>query len=204
MPNTATKNTALTYIIAVIAVAILGVAVAGYVKTGQSYKALSQLTAQGQSEGTGSTGEVVSDLPSVSVGTHVVPTVGDALESGDLVFVLNRVSSGRTVYGPEGVRVADDELLVFVTLTVYNTSSENMSWNSQDSSRLFDNEDRMYEQLVGSERRAYNAAEDYLIPANGNVTVPLLFSIPSDSVPTKVSLQGEEGEPEAVYSINGS
>lgn len=205
MPNTTIKNTALAYIIAAITVVILGIVVAGYMKTDQSYKALSQLTEQGHSEGAaGSSGGVASDIPSVSNGTHEIPTVGDALKSGNTVFVLNRVSSGRTVYGPEGVRVADDELLVFVTLTVYNTSAETRVWNSQDSSRLFDNEDRMYEQLVGSERRAYNAVEEYPIPAHDSVTVPLLFSIPSASVPTKVSLQGEEGDPEAVYSINGS
>lgn len=140
-------------------------------------------------------------LPSATEGV-TNPTFGDIVRSGDFLFTLNRVSAGREVFGKNGATKLDDtSRFVFVTVTVQNTAMENRTWNSQDSAFLFDNQDRMYEQSVGTARDEFSPGEDFPLTDHEAVTVALLFEIPADAVPVTVQLRSTDTDA-ATFTIN--
>ena len=130
------------------------------------------------------------------------PSFGDTVRSGDFLFTLDRVASGREVFDRDGgVGVPDDTQLVFIDVTVRNQAMEERAWDAADAVRLTDNLGRDFEQTFSTERDSYHVENEYVLYDGEQVTVPLIFSIPSDVFPKELRVSGGEGEQVKVFTI---
>jgi len=131
------------------------------------------------------------------------PSFGDTVRSGDFLFTLDRVASGREVFSADGsAKVPDDTRLVFIDVTVRNQALQEREWDAADAVRLTDNLGRDFEQAFGEERDAYHVEDTYVLYDGEQVTVPLIFSIPSDVFPKTLRVSGGgEGDPVKVFTI---